>query len=120
MLGNGTAGKTQICRQLRGLGFDPQVPSMHAVQLVSLHHHSLTYWLDYVRSLAGEKAAIIVVQAPCDKESDRTTPPLPEMHGFTRPPAVVTCSAKTGEMDELRAGQRSATRYLLEALGKGR
>ncbi len=173
VLGNGTAGKTQICRQLRGEDYDDQVPSTHGVQIghfpllpdagqgatkaklwdfggqdiyhgthalflegravfilvwsreveaagdyeesgLSMHHHRLTYWLDYVRSLAGEDAALIVVQAKCDKESDRANAPLPAEHGFRRPLPQVTCSAKLGEMDELNAAIRSATRYLLE------
>ena len=33
VLGNGTAGKTQICRQLRNEGYDDQVPSTHGVQI---------------------------------------------------------------------------------------
>jgi internalin A len=32
-LGNGGAGKTQLCRRLRGLEFDPSVPTTHGVQL---------------------------------------------------------------------------------------
>ena len=176
VLGNGTAGKTQICRQLRGEGYDDQVPSTHGVQIghfpllpdagqgatkaklwdfggqdiyhgthalflegravfilvwsheveavgdyeesgLSMHHHRLTYWLDYVRSLAGEDAALIVVQAKCDKESDRANAPLPAEHGFKRPLPQVTCSARLGKMDELNAAIRSATRYLLETHG---
>jgi internalin A len=179
LLGNGTAGKTQLCRRLRGLGFDASIPSTHAVQFtklqvmpdagsgavkarlwdfggqdiyhgthalflegravfvlvwnpeveaagayeeggLSLHHHSLTYWLDYVRSLAGEDAAIVVAQSKCDRETDRATPKLPVNHGFKRPPATVTCSAKEGELDELKAALRSATRYLLEVHGSYR
>lgn len=176
VLGNGTAGKTQICRQLRGQGYDDKVPSTHGVQIghfellpdtghgatnaklwdfggqdiyhgthalflegravfilvwsreveaagdyeesgLSMHHHRLTYWLDYVRSLAGKDAALIVVQAKCDRESDRAPAPLPPEHGFQRPLPQVTCSAKLGEMDELQAAIRSATRYLLEVHG---
>jgi internalin A len=176
VLGNGTAGKTQICRQLRGEGYDDQVPSTHGVQIghfpllpdagrratkaklwdfggqdiyhgthalflegravfilvwsreveavgdyeesgLSMHHHRLTYWLDYVRSLAGEDAALVVVQAKCDLESDRTNAPLPTEPRFKRPLPQVTCSAKLGEMDELNAAIRSATRYLLEVHG---
>ena len=176
VLGNGTAGKTQICRRLRSENYDDQVPSTHGVQIghlnllgdsgqgatnaklwdfggqdiyhgthalflegravfilvwsrevegagdyaetgLSMHHHRLTYWLDYVRSLAGEAAAVIVVQAKCDQEIDRGMAPVPLEHGFKRPPPQITCSAKLGEMDELWAAIRSATRYLLEVHG---
>lgn len=84
---------------------------------LSMHHHRLTYWLDYVRSLAGEDAAVIVVQAKCDRESDRAPAPVPAQTGFKRPLPQVTCSAKLGEMEELKAAIRSATRYLLEVHG---
>ena len=176
VLGNGTAGKTQICRQLRDLGFDPAIPSTHGVQIgffdiladkgdgatraklwdfggqdiyhgthalflegravfilvwslevegkgdyqadgLAMHHHGLVYWLDYVRSLAGDNAAVIVVQAKCDRESDRVAVPLPVNPGFKRPLPQITCSAKEGEMGELKEAIRSATRYLLEQHG---
>jgi len=32
-LGNGGAGKTQLCRRLHGLEFDPSVPTTHGIQL---------------------------------------------------------------------------------------
>jgi internalin A len=32
-LGNGGVGKTQLCRRLRDLPFDPNIPSTHGVQL---------------------------------------------------------------------------------------
>jgi internalin A len=32
-LGNGSTGKTQLCRRLRGERFDPTVPTTHAIQL---------------------------------------------------------------------------------------
>jgi internalin A len=35
ILGNGRVGKTQICRRLRGEGYDPSVPSTHGVQVRS-------------------------------------------------------------------------------------
>jgi internalin A len=33
ILGNGRAGKTQICRRLTGLGYDPSVPSTHGIEI---------------------------------------------------------------------------------------
>jgi internalin A len=32
-LGNGGVGKTQLCRRLRDLEFDPSVPTTHGIQL---------------------------------------------------------------------------------------
>jgi internalin A len=31
--GNGGVGKTQLCRRLRGLKFDPNIPTTHGIQL---------------------------------------------------------------------------------------
>jgi internalin A len=36
ILGNGRVGKTQICRRLRGEGFDEAVPSTHGIQVSSV------------------------------------------------------------------------------------
>jgi internalin A len=36
ILGNGRVGKTQICRRLRGEGFNETVPSTHGIQVTSL------------------------------------------------------------------------------------
>jgi internalin A len=33
MLGNGGAGKTQLCRRLGGLSYDPSIPTTHGIQL---------------------------------------------------------------------------------------
>jgi internalin A len=33
VLGNGGAGKTQLCRRLSGLSYDPSVPTTHGIQL---------------------------------------------------------------------------------------
>lgn len=38
LLGNGTVGKTQLCRRLRNLAFDPAIPSTHGVQVQSITH----------------------------------------------------------------------------------
>lgn len=32
-LGNGGVGKTQLCRRLRGMNYDPNVPSTHGIEL---------------------------------------------------------------------------------------
>lgn len=38
LLGNGTIGKTQLCRRLRSLDFDSTIPSTHGVQVQSITH----------------------------------------------------------------------------------
>ncbi len=155
VLGNGGAGKTQLCRRFRGEPFDDSVPSTHGVQLwreslrlrtrdhehllhvnwwdfggqdiyhgthalflrsralflilwtpalenrdedpsgaVPMRNRPLAYWLDYVRSLAGEDSPLIVVQSQCDTLADRRRdPPRPEPSGFFE---CCAYSAKTG------------------------
>ena len=46
VLGNGGAGKTQLTRRLRGLGFDPQVASTHGIELheIQLENFALNLW----------------------------------------------------------------------------
>ncbi len=178
VLGNGRIGKTQICRRLRGLGYDPTIPTTHGVQLgtfpllpgegsgaveaslwdfggqdiyhgthalflegraifvivwnpdfenegiyqelqsgQTMRNHLLTYWLDYVRSLAGENATVVVVQSQCDFESQRREPATAADHGFlwlekTR------CSARQPHgMELLDAIMRQAARHLHEHHG---
>ena len=178
VLGNGRAGKTQICRALLGEAYDETVPSTHGVQVgqlpisvpglppgdevlarlwdfggqdiyhgthalflegravfvivwspdvegkgqyvadgLPLHHHPLDFWLDYVNSLAGRDAAVVLVQAKCDAESQREEPKLPAHLEFTRPIPRLKCSAAKQDMGELHAHLASATRYLLEKHG---
>ncbi|MEN9868351.1 MAG: hypothetical protein RL748_3941, partial [Pseudomonadota bacterium] len=38
LLGNGTVGKTQLCRRLRSLEFDSSIPSTHGVQVQTITH----------------------------------------------------------------------------------
>jgi internalin A len=182
VLGNGRAGKTQICRRLKGEPFDPSVASTHGVSLgeirlldavsdveppepaVDLHFwdfggqdvylgtHSLfldkraiymiawtpelenyelfeqngvpmrnrplSFWLAYVRALAGPQAPVIVVQTQCDREADAISqPPLPLAHGFERL-RIAHCSAKKSSgMDRLLLELQSAARFQLERYG---
>src|SRR5262249_23759664 len=43
---------------------------------LTLRHHPLAYWLDYVRSLAGTDVAVLVVQSQCEDASQKRTPPI--------------------------------------------
>jgi internalin A len=183
VLGNGRVGKTQICRRLKGKGFDVSIPSTHGISLgqtrliegdadadppeqavdlrfwdfggqdvylgthalflddravyviawtpshentdeleengVPMRNRPLRYWLEYVRSLAGPNAPVIVVQTQCDRERDvSSTPPIPADHGFERL-RVADCSAKRGDgMARLMLELKSAARYQLERYGE--
>lgn len=91
---------------------------------IPMRNQPLAYWLDYVRSLAGEDSPVIVIQSQCDQFSDRLAPPQrPDGFGFFE-----SCyfSAQTDHGRETLEGQLSdAMRYLLERngaleIGKGR
>ncbi|GAB1436067.1 leucine-rich repeat domain-containing protein [Sphaerotilus sulfidivorans] len=86
---------------------------------VPMRNRPLRYWLEYVRSLAGPKAPVIVVQTQCDRERDvSSAPPIPVDHGFERL-RVADCSAKTKNgMARLMLELESAARYQLERYGE--
>jgi internalin A len=83
---------------------------------ITLRNQPLTYWLDYVRSLAGEGSPVIVVQSQCDRFADRLPAPV-------RPGEFVffeSCCFSAKEdlgRETLEAQFRDAIRYLLERNG---
>ena len=83
---------------------------------ISLRNQPLAYWLDYVRSLAGEESPVIVVQSQCDRFAGRRPDPQrPEGFGFFE---CCPYSAKEDlGRDALEAHLRDAIRYLLERSG---
>ena len=85
-----------------------------------MRNRPLTYWLEYVRSLAGPQAPVIVVQTQCDRELDVQLAPIPAEHGFERL-RVSSFSAKQEDgMERLQLELKSAARYQLERYGKVR
>jgi internalin A len=83
---------------------------------IPLRNQPLAYWLDYVRSLAGEGSPVIVVQSQCDRFADRRPdPPRPDGFGFFE-----CCSYSAKEdlgRDILEGHLRNAIEYLLERNG---
>jgi len=81
-----------------------------------LRNQPLAYWLDYVRTLAGEDSPVIVVQSQCDRFADRRPdPPRPVGVGFFE---CCSYSAKEDLGREILEGQlRNAIGYLLERNG---
>lgn len=86
---------------------------------VPMRNRPLRYWLEYVRSLAGPNAPVIVVQTQCDRERDvSSAPPIPADHGLERL-RIADCSAKRGDgMARLMLELKSAARYQLERYGE--
>ena len=83
---------------------------------IPLRNQPLAYWLDYVRTLAGEGSPVIVVQSQCDRFADRRPdPPRPDGAGFFE---CCPYSAKNDlGRETLEAHLRDAMRYLLERNG---
>jgi internalin A len=83
---------------------------------IPLRNQPLAYWLEYIRSLAGEVSPVIVVQSQCDRFSDRRPDPSrPDGFGFFE---CCAYSAKEGLGREILEGQlHNAIRYLLERNG---
>ncbi len=83
---------------------------------IPLRNQPIQYWLDYVRTLAGEVSPVIVVQSQCDRFSDRRPdPPRPDGSGFFE------CCAYSAREDlgreTLESHLRNAIRYLLKRSG---
>lgn len=83
---------------------------------IPLRNQPLAYWLDYVRTLAGEASPVIVVQSQCDRFADRRPDPSrPDGFGFFE---CCSFSAKEDLGRETLEGRlRDAIRYLLERNG---
>jgi internalin A len=92
---------------------------------IPLRNQPVAYWLDYVRSLAGEGSPVIVVQSQCDEFKDRgADPPRPEGIGFFECCSYSAIGDEPGR-ETLESHLRSAIRYqsrrtgVLE-IGRGR
>jgi internalin A len=91
---------------------------------IPMRNQPLAYWLNYVRSLAGEGSPVVVVQSQCDRFADQNRD-LPKLDGFGWAQHS-SYSAKTDLGREVLEAQiREAIRYLLERngalrIGKGR
>ncbi len=97
----------------------PELENRHEFEEngIPLRNQPVAYWLDYVRSLAGEGSPVIVVQSQCDRFADqRPAPPTPEGLGL-----VQSCfySAREDLGREVLEGQlRNAIGSLVEQNGK--
>ena len=87
---------------------------------IVMRNRRLAYWLEYVRSLAGPAAPVIVVQTQCDRESDRRDPPIPANHGFERLLTTYSSAREPNGIRRVRLELESAALYQLERYGKVR
>ena len=90
-----------------------------------MRHRPLAYWLDYIRSLAGPKSPVLVVQSQCDEPEQRQKPPRVPTEDF-RYLKFLEFSARTDlGLDALTALVKEGVRNLLAArplykIGAGR
>lgn len=83
---------------------------------IPLRNHPIAYWLDYVRSLAGEGSPVIVVQSQCDQYVDRRPDPQrPGGFGFFE--CCAYSAKKNWGIKVLESHLHDAIRYLLERNG---
>ena len=87
---------------------------------IDMRNRPLTYWLEYVRSLAGPSAPVIVVQTQCDSETDFRPPPVPSNHGFERLMTTYSSAMQPDGIERLQLELKSAARYQLQRYGKVR
>ncbi|PXX73663.1 leucine-rich repeat domain-containing protein [Rivihabitans pingtungensis] len=84
---------------------------------VPMQNRPLVYWLEYVRSLAGAHAPVMVVQSQCDRVCDEQEAPIPGSHGFTRLQRTA-CSAKQRDgLERFLPMLKAAARLLQERYG---
>ncbi|MBP6748433.1 MAG: leucine-rich repeat domain-containing protein [Xanthomonadaceae bacterium] len=93
---------------------ETDAPYTEAVSGLEMRHRPLQYWLDYIHSLAGDEARVIVVQTQCARESDEAAPPLKntECLAWYRP--TISCASQDDGVDSLRDLLKRAARHRLE------
>ncbi|MBN8214881.1 MAG: leucine-rich repeat domain-containing protein, partial [Xanthomonadales bacterium] len=95
---------------------ETDAPYTEAVSGLEMRHRPLQYWLDYIHSLAGDEARVIVVQTQCARESDEAPPPLQntntERLAWYRP--TISCAHQDDGVDSLRDLLKRAARHRLE------
>lgn len=83
-----------------------------------MRNRPLSYWLAYLKSLAGDKANVLVCQSQCDSpESDRPAP-IPHPHPF---PALrpLTISTKVADgLDVFKPSFERAVKQQLQRIGE--
>ena len=93
---------------------ETDAPYTEAVSGLEMRHRPLQYWLDYIHSLAGYEARVIVVQTQCARESDEVAPPLRETGRFAWCRQTISCAIPDDGVDSLRDLLKHAARHRLE------
>lgn len=118
----GTHGLFLDDRAIYVIGYAPEYENTKETEEggVVMRNRPLTYWLEYVRSLAGAHAPVIVTQTQSDRETEARTPPVSPDHGFERLRTTYSSAKEPDGMERLQLELKSAARYQLEQYGKVR
>jgi internalin A len=116
----GTHGLFLDERAIYVIAWNPRYENTEEVEQdgIPMRNRPLTYWLQYVRSIAGSNAPIIVTQTQCEEEHARAAVPLPAQHGFERLVTTYCSAVEPDGMERLRLELKSAARYQIERYGK--
>jgi internalin A len=87
---------------------------------IRMWNRPLTYWLEFVRSIAGPAAPVIVTQTQCDRELDVKHPTLPANLGFDRLRVIDSSARREDGVEKLFVELKSAAKYLFEKYKKVR
>jgi internalin A len=93
---------------------EDEAPYTEQVSGLEMRHRPLHYWLDYIHSLAGDEARVIVVQTQCARESDEAAPPLRDTGRLAWYQQTISCAHQEDGMDSLRDLLKRAARHRLE------
>jgi internalin A len=93
---------------------ETDAPYTEAVSGLEMRHRPLQYWLDYIHSLAGDEARVIVVQTQCARESDEAAPPLRDTSRLAWYRETISCASQEDGVDSLRDLLKRAARHRLE------
>ena len=93
---------------------ESDAPYTEALSGLPMRHRPLRYWLDYIHSLAGNEAPLIVAQTRCQREHDACDPALVESERFGWLKTAVSCASHDDGVDELRGLLKRAARYRME------
>ncbi len=93
---------------------ESDTPYTEPLSGLPMRHRPLRYWLDYIHSLAGRDAPLLVVQTRCERESDARAPALIDTERFDWLKTAVSCASRDDGVDEVRGLLKRAARYRLE------
>lgn len=94
---------------------ETEAPYTEAISGLEMRHRPLQYWLDYIHSLAGDDARVIVVQTRCARENDEATPPLRDTTRLAWYRQTISCAEPEDGIDSLRDLLKRAARHRLES-----